>query len=425
LVQRIGQHLRRRRRVVVLGALACALAGAGGGALWERRKVDRLAADGETALAAREYGRAREFFERYLTERPTDARVRLLAARAARQDRAYRVARDHLVRYRADGGSAEALELEDALLDVARGDARPVAALRERVKRDDDLALVALEGLIQHDLATYQLGAALDGFTRYLARRPDDLHARLGRAYVWERFMNFADALEDYRAAVAAHPDSARARLRLAETLLVVGTPGEAEEQFRWLAEREPTRPPVRLGLARCARRLGRPDEAAALLDKLLVEFPDHGETLWERGDLELERGNPTGAEPRLRAAAAQRPYDRRVQYALYRCLIRLDRAAEAEAVNARVKQLDADLVRLNEIRHEVMKRPNDAALRSEGGVLFLRNGERDEGLRWLRLALDTDPTCEPARAALINEGVLPPQQGSAKINRVRGGELP
>jgi tetratricopeptide (TPR) repeat protein len=388
--------------------LAVAGAGAAGYSARERSKADRLLADAEQALAAREDARAREALDRYLADRPADTRARLLAARAARRARAYGDARDHLRRCRADGGAADPIAVEESLLDLLQGDERPVPALRERARRDDDLAPVVLEVLVQHDLDTYQLGSALDGFTRYLALRPNDLHALLGRAFVWERLLSFADALEDYRRAVAAHPDSDRARLKLADTLLIAGTPEEAVAQYQWLAERWPGRPPVRLGLARCYRRLARPDEAATLLDGLLAEFPDHGETLWERGELELEQGRPVAAEPLLRKAAARLPFDRRVQYAMARCLRRLDRPAEAAAYDARVKQLDADLARLGALRTEILNRPNDAALRCEGGLLFLRNGEREEGLRWLRLALRLDPKCEPARAALAAEGLLP-----------------
>jgi tetratricopeptide (TPR) repeat protein len=413
MIGAVGRWVRRWRRPLFLVALAAVLVGAGGYVLWERRQTDQLRAEGERALAEREYARAGELFERYLTERPRDANARLLAARAARQNRAYNKAREYLRQCRADGAAAEPIDVEEALIAVLLGDEQPVAGLRERAKADDDLALVVLEVLIQHDLATYQLGAALDEYTRYLARRPDDLHALLGRAFVWERFMNFADAVEDYRRAVAAHPNNDRARLRLAETLLLVGTPDEAQVQFRWLAERWPDRPPVRLGLARCARRLARPDEAAKLLDELLVEYPDHGETLWERGELELDRGQPAAAEPLLRRAAAVRPYDRRVHYSMYQCLLRLNRPAEAEPFNARAKQLDADRIRLNTVRHELMKQPNNAALRAEGGALFLRNGEREEGLRWLQLALRIDPKCEAARSTLVAEGVLPAAPGA------------
>jgi len=234
----------------------------------------------------------------------------------------------------------------------------------------------------------------------------------MGRAFVWERMLSFADAVEDYRRAVAAHPENEHARQKLADTLLIAGTPDEALEQYQWLAARWPSRPPVRLGLARCYRRLGRPEEAATLLDGLLAEFPNHGETLWERGELELDAGRPAAAESLLRKAAAQLPFDRRVQYAMSRCLLRLNRPAEASTYDARVKQLDADLARLGALRVEVMKRPNDAALRCEGGLLFLRNGEREEGVRWLQLALRLDPNCEPARAALAAEAVLSASRG-------------
>src|SRR5262245_38336536 len=193
----VASPVRRRRHLVIAGVLvAAAAAGLAAYFQWERRRADRFLADAERAISAREYQRAREVLDRYLSERPHDARARLLAARTARETRAYRDAREHLNRCRGDGGDPEAIDVEESLLDVLGGDERPIAALRERSRRDDDLALVVLEVLVQHDLDSYQLGSALDGFTRYLARRPDDLYALLGRAFVWERFLNFADALE-------------------------------------------------------------------------------------------------------------------------------------------------------------------------------------------------------------------------------------
>lgn len=355
----------------------------------------------EAALADRDHAAAREQLTRYLSARPGDARARLLAARAARRLRLYHEAQEHLERCRKDGGDAEAVEVETELIRVQRGDERPVAALRERAKQPDDLALVVLEALIQHDLDTYQLWQALAGLNAYLERRPDDLSALMSRAFVWERMLYFKDALADYRRAVAAHPDSEAARLRLADTLLISGTPQEALAEYRRLHERSPGRGEVRLGLARSLRRLGQADEARKLLDGLLADHADRGEVMWERGQLALDEGKATEAEPLLRRAAKLLPHDRRVVYSLYRCLLEQGHREEAEAVNARVARIDADLKRLDQVRQEVMKRPDDAALRCEGGLLFLRNGERQEAARWLRLALRLDPGYEPARRAL------------------------
>jgi tetratricopeptide (TPR) repeat protein len=157
----------------------------------------------------------------------------------------------------------------------------------------------------------------------------------------------------------------------------------------------------VLLGLAQCRRRLGQPEEARCLLDALLALTPEDGQALWERGQLELDQGRAAEAEPWLRRAVRASPHDRRLAYSLNRCLVALGRHEEAEQVNARVAALDADLRRLDQIRQAVMERPYDAALRCEGGLLFLRNGERQEGVRWLRQALRLDPQLEAARAAL------------------------
>ncbi len=377
--------------------------------LWPRHR--QFLREAEAALAARDYKKAREHLARYLSYRPADAHARLLAARAARELREYYEAYEHLRRCREEGGDIEAVETEMALIAVQRGE-EPTPRLMQRAAEDDELALVILEVLIQHDIDTYRLWQALHGLTRYLRARPEDLHALLSRGYVWERFLYFADALQDYRKAVAAHPDSERARLKLAETLLIAGTPNEALEQYEWLAGRRPalTPPPdeaegigvrVKLGLAKCQRLLGRADEARRLLDALLASAPEDGEVLWERGQLELEAGRAGEADPWLRKAVRASPHDRRVAYSLARCLLALGRRDEAAQVNARVAEIDADLRRLDQVRQAVMQRPNDAALRCEGGLLFLKNGERQEGIRWLRLALRLDPNCQAARDAL------------------------
>jgi tetratricopeptide (TPR) repeat protein len=393
----LGRILRRPLTITLLTVAALAVAGLIARQQW----TARLLRQGEEALAAREYARARDHLKRYLEYRPGDVHARLLSARAARRAGEYDEASAQLHRCLAEGGPADAIAVEYALLAVQQGEEGPIAGLRQRSLEDDELSLLILEVLIQHDIDSYGLRLALSELTLYLTRRPNDLRARMGRARVWERFQSYADALEDYRAAVEAHPDNEQARQHLAETLLIVGTPAEALQHYQWLAERWPERPEVRLGLARCQRRLGHEAEAQQMLDSLLAEAPDYSPALWERGQMALEQGRPTAAEPWLRRAVQGKPYDRHISYTLYCCLLELGRATEAEAIKARVTQMDADLRRLDQLSQEIIKRPSDANLRCEGGLLFLRNGERDVGLRWLQMALRLDPGCDAARAAL------------------------
>src|SRR5262245_9647368 len=213
------------RKVVILLLVLATLIG-GGVAIW-RQWTRQMLRQGEDALAAHAYEEAQGHLARYLYWRPGDAHARLLAARTARRLLSYDEAAEHLRRCRQDGGDEEAIAVEGALAEVQRGAHGPVDSLRQRAGGDDELALVILEVLIQYDIDTYRLRHAQHGLNRYLERRPDDLQARLGRGFVWERLLSFADALEDYRHAVQAHPTSELARQRLADTLLIVGNPGE------------------------------------------------------------------------------------------------------------------------------------------------------------------------------------------------------
>jgi tetratricopeptide (TPR) repeat protein len=146
-------------------------------------------------------------------------------------------------------------------------------------------------------------------------------------------------------------------------------------------------------------------EKARQLLDSLLAEYPGHGETLWERGELEVDLGRPAQAEGFLRQAAGQKRFDRRVQYALARCLQVQGKEKEAAEFEVRVKEIDADMARLAEIRAELVKNPSLVGPRCEGGKLFLKHGEKEEGLRWLQVVLKLDPGNREAREALAAVG--------------------
>lgn len=371
---------------------------------------NRTLAEIESAVEERDNQAALEKLQQFLLSNPDHAHAHLLAARTSRRLKAYFDAKEHLRICKEKGGNAEAIEVESALIDVQRGDETNIEWLRQRSSKEDKLALVILEVLIQYDLDTYQLWSALDDFKRLLAQRPNDLQALLGRGRVWERFLYFKDALADYQTAVNSHPNNEIARLKLAETLLTVGTPAEALAEFQTLAERFPNKAEVRFGLARCYRQLGKADESRKLLDELIREFPDHGEANWECGQLAAEDGKIVEAEALLRKASQLMPFDRRVNFSLYRCLLDLKKNEEAEKVNDRVKKIDADIRRLDEVRQEVMKKPNDVALRIEGGLLFLNNGEKREGLRWLQHALKIDPKNQAALNAIRDTERIEPK---------------
>ena len=158
-------------------------------------------------------------------------------------------------------------------------------------------------------------------------------------------------------------------------------------------------------------RRLGRLDEAKRRLDTILAKQPQRGDALTERGGLALDEGDAAGAEVWLRRAVERRSYDQTATNQLREALRCQGKHTEAKGYEARLKEIDATLKRLHQISKAVMVSPNDAELRCEGGLLFLRTGEEAEGLRWLRLAVQLNPGCRAARVALEEHARATPRR--------------
>jgi predicted Zn-dependent protease len=390
------------RRAALAGLLLLVLGIPAGVAGWYLHAESHLRA-AERALERRDYADAHQHLAKYLEARPNSARAHFLAARVARIGRRYDEAEEHLRVCRERGWDEQALDVERRLRDLQEGDASAEPFLRQRAEAGGPDTLPILEVLTQFYIDGYGLTQALVCLKLYLAERPDDLRALLGRAYVWERFQYYGDAADDYRRAVAAHPDSAEARLRLADTLLLAGTPQEALPHYEWLESHGPARSEVRLGAARCRRRLGQAEEARRSLDAQLAERPNDPAVLSERGQLALDEGRADDAEAWLRKAVQIAPHDRKANYSLAQCLRVLNRPDEARPFDERVKRIDADLKRIDQLSKAVIRAPNDPALRVEAAALFLRNGEEREGVRWLQLALRLDPAHRAAHEALAD----------------------
>jgi tetratricopeptide (TPR) repeat protein len=175
----------------------------------------------------------------------------------------------------------------------------------------------------------------------------------------------------------------------------------EAAEEFGHLRRKRPEDPAVLLGLARSLFKQARHEEAEQLLDDLLSRHPDLGPALGERGRSALASGELDRAEAWLRRAADAAPNDGEILYSLVQCLERQGNRGEAEEYSARLRRIDDDLRRMRGLVDQILKAPGSAALRHEIGVIFLRNGFVEDGVRWQQTALDQDPGYRPAHLAL------------------------
>jgi tetratricopeptide (TPR) repeat protein len=395
--------LMRPRTALLAGLLVVLLAVAGyfgGRRLW----ADSHFRAARQALERRDFDAARTHLAVCLAVWPDDTATHLLAARCARLAEHYGEAEEHLARCRALAGPTPATTLEAALLSVQRGqfgEAEPF--LKRTVTPEHPDAPVVLEALALGYARTGRLLDLLEATELWLQVRPEDSQALRWQGYARERLGDSEGAWPCYERAVAADPDNDEARLLLAQMLLHLVRTQEALSHFEHLRQRRPQDPAVLLGLARCSRVLGRPDNAEQVLADLLARHPENAEALAERGKLALDADRLSEAEGWLREAVALAPDNREALFNLIHCLARLGKTEEVQTRRPQLRQLETDLARVNVLLVTIARNPNDPAPRQEVGVLCLRHGRDEEGLRWLRGALKVAPWHQPTHAALAD----------------------
>jgi predicted Zn-dependent protease len=328
--------------------------------------------------------------------------VHLKAARAARKAGAFDESERLLRQCRDLGGDADAIHLEQLLVEVQRGglaDAGPQLVALVLQNHPDSVAV--LEVLSLAYIQTYQLASAQECLKRWLEREPDRPEAWLLQAYVFQRLQNRNEALASYRRALELDPENDDARLQMAGHLALANHPEEALAQFEHLRRKQGDSPAVLKGMACCRRVMNQPEEARRLLETVLTEEPRDWRALAERGRLALAYESAPEAEKWFREAVAIAPYESDLNYNLYQCLVRLGKDGEAKEVLARLKRIDDDLARLANLGRAVARTPHDPALRCEMGLILMRNGLEIEGVRWLQSALAEDSQHAPTHQAL------------------------
>ena len=176
--------------------------------------------------------------------------------------------------------------------------------------------------------------------------------------------------------------------------------PGEAAEQFEFLLDRSADDQEALLGLASCRIEQGWPKDALALLEKLRAD-PVPPRALFLRGKAALEQLDPAAAERWLSQAALREPNDPETLHQLVLALRSQGKQAEADRLALRLEALHKDLARLVDVTRTIRGDPKNVEAWHEAGVLALRLGRTDEGLRCLEGALRVRPDHRPTHAAL------------------------
>lgn len=226
-------------------------------------------------------------------------------------------------------------------------------------------------------------------------------HAWLGEIYTSQRATEKAEAA--YREALRLDPKNASAAMGLADLLLDAKRSGEAVPFYKIAVEDDKFAAPASVGLASTLVAQSRADEAVAVLDRAVAKFPEDDLLVVERASIAVQRGEYATAEALLKPLIDAGNRRREVHYTYATAVRSLDRAEEAAehfdyASQAAKATADANL-RVEEVPGD----PYNAELRYEIGDAHLRFGNIEDGLMWLKSALQIDAMHRPSHASLAD----------------------
>lgn len=399
----------RGERLAVAAVAAAVLAYSGYRAYraWDAASHFRAARD---AAAHDDLPAARRHLTACLAEWPDDGEVNFLMARAARRDGDYATAARFLSRATALGWAPEAIEMERVLLAAQTGDFRNrEGRILSWAQLESQERPLFLEVLVPNYLLRHDLQQALELLVPWTEREPNNVRALMWLVEACERLDLPVRAMNAARAAAAAAPDRADVRARCGLLLMEYNQVAEARPHLERAVELAPRDRAARLGLARCLHTLGESPAAARILDELLAERPNDPDVLGVRGMVALQSGRPAEAVDDLKRVLDRAPSDLDALHNLASALTALGRTDEAKAYLDRFEAAKKDLAELTATTKAIARDPRNADLRYKAGMILLRNGHTEGGVRWLQSALAENPAHLPSRKALAEVRPSPP----------------
>jgi tetratricopeptide (TPR) repeat protein len=133
----------------------------------------------------------------------------------------------------------------------------------------------------------------------------------------------------------------------------------------------------------------------------VLKDDPASALGLFLRGKAALQQHDAAAAQHWLERAVGEAPHDAEALHQLILALRAQRKHAEADRLAPRLEAVRKDLNRLHDLVRAIARNPEDVRPRHEAGVIALRLGRSDEGVRWLEGALRARGDHRPTHAAL------------------------
>jgi tetratricopeptide (TPR) repeat protein len=366
-------------------------------------------------LAERDYGKATYWLGVAQWLGPSDPENALLAARVARHQGKGSELQKQLARAGALGADRERIEREEMLAIVAMGD-----LVDYESKLIDWMATAGPE--LPEICDAYVNGLAANGrfaeagqvLSAWQKDFPNDARCdyRIGR--IREHQEAYDKAEQHYRDAISKSERFYAAIFSLARVMQHQRRAEEALQQFT-LCFAMPAPEAAKIEAAVALKALGRTDEARNMLLEVLKsgferqqesyraveEQPEGFRAAAEYGRLESDAGNFKAAKPWLVAALDANPLDLTVRYALAVTQRGLGELDAAEANFEHVSKAREAMGAATALNERAQANRNDLEARFLLGKLILEHESERMGLYWIRSILPINPLYRPAHELL------------------------
>lgn len=247
---------------------------------------------------------------------------------------------------------------------------------------------------------------------------PTDPQPHFLRGLIWDGVSQWTTAADEFRRAIELAPDRSDAHFHLAEDLVHLNRYQDAEEQFRLCLETDPSNCKAIAGRAKCLEKLGRGAEALEIVTSANVQHAHDPDVLQALADLELVGGKAAQAREHLEEVIRQRPESQGAHYALAMALQALGKSESAKKELAIVEESEKGLNRLATLCQQLVKHPDDVAIRYEWALLTWKYRSRREGAERLKSLLTQAPGHVQAHAALAQHYALLGDHRRAEYHR-------
>ena len=409
----------RRAAVFILAVVFAASAGYFGYAQYQ---LSRLTGSVRRSFETRHFAEAREPLQRWLRARPNSPEAQYYRAWMALIDDQGPEALDAIDRAGKLGIDPEKLRPLTAIYQARAGkieESEPI--LVEEFDRKHEPMIEIAKQLARIYLSSYRFTQAATPLERWRTLDPQDPRPYLWSNEIASRSSGEASSvmIRNYTAALERDPNLDKARIGLAEQLSIARRFDEAEQEYLTYLKRNPDSAKALVGLGRNAFQNGDLEGATKYFEAALKVDPRQPEALKELAQTDLRFGRFEQASKRFETLTQIEPYDHEIRYSFAQALKLAGNTQRAQTENEVAARLRKDHDQLLPLRLNLLKNPNDVESQFMVAKWMLEHGHDEEGLKWTKVLLRTNPNHTPTHQILAEYYQKHGEPGLANYHRL------